>query len=134
MDCRTARNLLIYHRAGPPELDDADRQLLQAHLAGCPECDPLARPERHVDAHLARAMREVPIPANLRKRLLKQLAVNREEWYRRWLARGMRVAAVAALVVVALFVGMSWRKQTLPKLDNEGIMAEAKQPSYSPPS
>jgi hypothetical protein len=134
MDCRSARNLLVYNRAGVSELDADERQLLDAHLAGCPECDAQTRAERHVDAHLSKAMREVPIPAHLRKRLFTQLAHNREEWYRRWLARGLRVGAVAAVLLVGVVLALTWKQQTLPKPSTDDVRAEGLQPSYGPPS
>jgi hypothetical protein len=132
MDCRTARNLMLYSRVGASELDVPEQQLLDAHLAGCPECDAALRCERHVDAHLGKVMREVPIPANLRKRLLTQLAQNREEWYRRWLARGMRVAAVAAAFLIGVVAFAHWRMQTLPVVNQEEVVEFADRPNYNP--
>jgi hypothetical protein len=108
MDCKNARLLLEFVHPGSAELDAAEAEALHQHLAECPDCAAQAREERRADEHLGRAMRDVPVPAGLRERLLKRLTVERDRWYRRWIVRG--VAAVAA--VAALWVGyLVWFNQ-----------------------
>jgi predicted anti-sigma-YlaC factor YlaD len=136
MDCRTARHLLEFTRPGGADLDRADQADLERHLADCPDCDGLARAERRADDHLGRAVRDVPVPHGLRERLLRRLAEEREAWYRRWLARGLRTAAAAAAVVlIAWFALTSWRKHHLPRYD-EATLASAvlEQHSVAPPN
>lgn len=136
MDCRNARQLLDFARPGGTDLERDDRQALDGHLAVCPDCDSVARAERQADEHLGRAVRDVPVPQGLRERLRQRLAREREAWYRRWLARGLRTAAaVAAVVLVAWFGLTSWRKHNLVPCD-EAALANAAlvKHSYSPPS
>ncbi len=102
MDCKSARLLLEFARPGGGEVEAADAEALQQHLAECPECAALAHEERRADEHLGRAMRGVPVPDGLRERLLKRLSVERDAWYRRWLVRW---AAAAAAAVLAVWVG-----------------------------
>ncbi len=133
MECKTARNLLAFDHPTMVELDADDRAALEAHLAHCPDCDALARAERQFDRHLGLAIREVPVPTGLKTRLLEQLARDRDAWYRRWLARGMRVAAVAAVLLFGLYLGWNWHQQHLPRLDPESVAQEALQPRIAPP-
>src|SRR5438094_788506 len=99
MDCRTARLLLDFARPIPAELEaDASRDL-EHHLAGCADCDSLARAERRLDEPLGRAMRAVPLPLGLRDRLLARLDAERGAWQRRWMFRSLAAAAALALAV-----------------------------------
>ncbi|MBI1914263.1 MAG: hypothetical protein HYS12_05935 [Planctomycetes bacterium] len=135
MDCRTARHLLEFSRPCASELDDHDQDALHGHLAVCPDCDSTARAEREADQHLGQAVRDVPIPQGLRERLMRRLREEREAWYRRWLARGVRVvAAVAAVVLIAWFGLSSWRKHNLPRLDPDQLTKVAlERHQYAPP-
>src|SRR5262245_36359440 len=105
MDCKTARLLLPFLRPLAPELDPNDAEDLRAHLAGCPECAALAAAEHRVDARLAQAMRDVPVPADLSARLLDRLHVQRRSWYRR---RVIGPLTAAAAVLLALGGGWYW--------------------------
>src|SRR5213079_210596 len=101
MDCRTTRHLLEFSRPRASELDNLDQDALNGHLAVCADCDSLARAEREADQHLSQVVRDVPIPLGLHERLLRRLRDEREDWYRRWSARGLRlVVAVAAVVLL----------------------------------
>src|SRR5262245_35355435 len=105
MDCKNARLLLEFARPAAAGLEGGEAAALENHLADCPECGPLAARERRLDDRLGRAERAVPVPENLRERLLNKLKVERDAWYRRtlWrLAGGLAAAAVLALVVGAL--------------------------------
>jgi hypothetical protein len=135
MDCRTARHLLDFSRPHASELDDLDQDALHGHLAVCPDCDSMARAEREADQHLGQAVREVPIPQGLRERLLRRLRDEREEWKRRLLARGLRViAAVAAVVLIGWFGLSFWRKHNLERVDADQLTKNALQRhQYAPP-
>jgi len=110
MDCKTARLLLDFARPLCPELEPADAEVLQPHLADCPECGPFAASERRLDDHLGRAVRDVPVPADFKQRLLNRLTKERDAWYRRWIVRVGAAAAVVALVVMG-----TWYLWPLPK-------------------
>lgn len=108
MDCKTARQMMDFARPRRPELDGADLEALEAHLADCPDCGPLAQVERQMDSRLSQAMRAVPIPENLRARLLTKLEMERKirNWKRtkRWLA----VPAAAAALFLSTWLGWKW--------------------------
>jgi hypothetical protein len=108
MDCRTARLLLDFARRGPVEIDAAETTELEQHLARCPECDRLGRAERRLDEGLGRAMRQVDVPPGLREQLLARLEVERGDWYRRRFGHALRLAAAAAVVLLALWASWRW--------------------------
>src|SRR5689334_15791744 len=103
MDCRTARLLLDFERPRVPELPPDDASALDAHLAGCPECEALAQADRAADDRLGRAMRDVAVPEGLHQRILDRLVAERGDQRRRWLGWTVRVAAAAAVVVLAVW-------------------------------
>ena len=109
MDCKNARLLLEFARPGGAELDGADAAALNQHLAECPDCAAQAHEEQRADEHLARAMRDVPIPAGLSDRLLKRLTIERDAWYRRWIVRCVAAAAVLAGLCVGY---LTWFNQS----------------------
>src|SRR5215211_1502430 len=110
MDCKTARLLLAFARPCATELDAAGVQALEAHLADCHECGPLARLENRLDEHLGQAVRDVPLPPGLRTRLLAGLRP--DPWHqRRWVRAAAGLAAAAALV---LSVTLGWITHTKP--------------------
>jgi hypothetical protein len=124
MDCRTARLLLHFARPHPSELPVGDADALEAHLTGCPECEALALTERQRDARLGDAMRQVPIPDGLRERILDRLATERGDRRRVWVGWTVRAAAVAALVVIGILIGLAWRAQHPPELDLAVLLQE----------
>jgi hypothetical protein len=103
MDCKTARVLLLFSRPLAAELEAGDAEALESHLAECPECAPLARAERRQDDRIGRVLRDVPVPPELRGRLLARLDAQRGAWYRRWSAGVLATAAAVVLVV-----GLAW--------------------------
>jgi hypothetical protein len=103
MDCKTARVLLEFAR--PHELDAAEAQALDSHLASCGECDALARAERQLDEQFGRAVRQVALPAGLRERIVGQLQQERNIGRSRRVAWTRRIAAVAAALLLAALVG-----------------------------
>jgi hypothetical protein len=107
MDCRNARLLFDFARPQSTELEVSAWEELETHLVDCPECGALARTERRIDALFGRAMRNVPVPDELRDRLRQRLTAEHDAWYGRWLLRAVGVAAAAALVF--LICGRFWR-------------------------
>ncbi len=118
MHCDDARRLLPFVRPGPAELDAADRVALDAHLAECPDCGALFRATADVDAVLSRAMRDVPVPSDLRRRLAHTLDAARYAWWR------TRLLQTATACVVALLVAGATYRLTRPKLDAYRIADE----------
>ncbi len=123
MDCKAARYLLDFARPQGHDLDAADRAALDAHLANCQECDSLARAERQFDAHLGEAIRDVPVPAGLKDRLLSRLKRQRDDWWKQWLNRGARYAAVAAAVMLLVWGGLRWKKSHLLQPSEESLVS-----------
>jgi hypothetical protein len=104
MDCKTARQFLDFARPRRPELDAAELEELEAHLADCPDCGPLAQVERQIDSRLGQAMQAVPVPDGLRNRLLTQLESERAKQTRKW-RRWLAVPAAAAALLLATWIG-----------------------------
>jgi len=103
MDCKTARLLLEYARPAAAELDAAETQALEEHLAGCEGCDQLARAERRADEAVGKAMRRVDVPDQLRQRITARLREGRGDVRRRRIAFGVgAAAALAAALLLAL--------------------------------
>jgi hypothetical protein len=59
----------------------------------------------------------VPVPEDLRDRLLRHLAIERDAWYRRWLLRGAGTIAAAAAIVLVVWGGFLWYPRNPPALD-----------------
>jgi hypothetical protein len=114
MDCKTARLLLEFDRPAADELDGAEHEELQAHIAECPDCGPIARAERRADHEVGKAMRAVEVPADASARLVERLRGERRlHTNRRWLRRGMAAAGIAALLVLGVCLGWQ-RNQPVP--------------------
>jgi hypothetical protein len=97
---------LSFFSARAFELDASEAEALNNHLAECPPCTALARGEQDADKQLGTAMRNVPLPANIRQRLLARLQTERKIWYRQLPRRYPRLAAAAAAVLL-LAVGLA---------------------------
>jgi hypothetical protein len=103
MDCKTARLLLAFSRPKAAELEACAAEALNDHLVDCAECGALAQGEYRVERQLGLAMRQVPVPLDLRQRLLTRLRTERRTWYKRLPQRHPRVAAgVAAVLLLAV--------------------------------
>src|SRR5262245_62372163 len=102
MDCKAARLLLAFPQTGPDAPTGDEATELRDHLAVCPECDAAFRAEARIDAHIGRAMRDVPVPAGLKEQLLKRLA---EEWAQAWRKRILQAVRVAVVAVFLLAAG-----------------------------
>jgi hypothetical protein len=119
MDCKTARLLLDLARPHAAELHPSEAGALHGHLAGCPECDSLARGERQLDDHVGRAVRNVPVPDGLRDRLLQRLGARRRAWYASRVGPAAAGLAAAAAVLFALW--FYWPHEARPQPDLERI-------------
>jgi hypothetical protein len=127
MDCKTARLLLDSRGPGGSELDAADTEGLNRHLALCAACAQRARAEDQADARLALSMLQVPIPDGLRGRLLTRLEVERSKYYRRLAGQGARFLAAAVIfLAVAWFLFNRFASRT-PPLNLQGLLDEVSQ-------
>jgi hypothetical protein len=114
MDCKTARLILDLARPHSAELHPSEAGALEGHLAGCPECDSLARVERQLDDHVGRPLRDIPVPDGLRDRLLKRLAARRRAWYA---SRAVPVAVLAAAAALLFAISFHWPHTPRPQPD-----------------
>jgi hypothetical protein len=112
MDCRTARQLLDFAQPRRPELEPAELEELEAHLADCPDCGPLAQVERQMDSRLGQAMRAVAVPENLHGRLLARLESERTIQARKW-RRRLAMPAAAAILLLSAWIGWKWLERPL---------------------
>jgi hypothetical protein len=126
MDCKTARLLLDLARPHSAELHASEAGALEGHLAGCPECDSLARTERQLDDHVGRALRNVPVPEGLRGRLLKRLAARRRSWYARRVGPSGAGLAAAAAVLFAIWFYWPHAGKPQPNLERIGYETAVK--------
>ena len=121
MDCNTARMLIAFFGRQGSELAPEDAAELDAHLAGCPACAATVRFERQFDDRVAKAMLAVPVPANLKARLLDGVAAQRGAWYRQ---KFYAVAGLAAAIVVTVGAIVAWQIQHAPELTPAGIVSQ----------
>jgi hypothetical protein len=140
MNCATARELLALIRPDSRDADQLDCAAELAHLEQCAECQAFVEQHQRADRELGQAMRNVAVPADLKQRLLAQLAqlspataraaettttaiatptepATRTVPPARRIWNHRRMAAVAALLLLAL-IGSGWflfvpRKPTL---------------------
>jgi len=112
MECHDARILLTFANRGCEELDAAERDAFQQHLEKCPECAVLALTDRHLDETIGRAMRDVPVPAGLKEKVLSRVASQRPRWS--WKRTSYLAAAVLSLLAVA--GGIGWHYYVLPEI------------------
>jgi hypothetical protein len=117
MECHDARILLTFAQRKAEDLDPAERSALQQHLDKCPDCGMMAQADRQADATLAKLMQDVPVPADLRSKIMKRLAAERP-------ARPWKAMAAAAFLALALVGGGGtylWYVQRPPKVTSDDI-------------
>jgi hypothetical protein len=119
VDCSTARMLITFFGRQGSELAPEDAADLNAHLAGCPKCADAVRFERAFDDRVAKAMLAVPVPPDLKAKLLDGIAAQRGAWYRQ---KFYALAGLAAAVVLAVGGVVAWQIQGAPELTTAGIV------------
>jgi hypothetical protein len=121
MDCRSARLLAEFVR--PAEgLPEAERQKILEQLQDCPELALEFSAQQRADAAIARAMRDVPIPADGPAKVLAKLALMRRKHARRRVA--LIGSAIAAVLLLAVGIGYWQVSRPAPlDLDLAGVQA-----------
>jgi hypothetical protein len=110
MDCQHFQQLLPFLDRPSQELDSIEQTAAMQHLANCPACSALAQTERRADQAIASVMRDVPVPADLQRKVLTRLAGERGGFP--W-KRATATALIAALLLVGL--GVAWYTQQGPR-------------------
>ncbi len=129
MDCNTARMLAMFFGRQGSELAPEDAATLDAHLAGCPGCAAAIQAERAFDDRVAKAMMAVPVPANLKARILDGVTAQKAAGYRQK-AWGLAGLATAACLLVGGVIG--YRIWTAPDLTGPGVIAWVEQDIKDP--
>src|SRR5262245_60273664 len=132
MDCKTARLFVPFARPECTELEPADRDALEGHLAECPDCRLEVEAEQSLNGVFGRAMRSVPIPAGLRERLLTRLAGQRRRFYARWAVRGF--TAAAGLLLACLIIYRAFPDEIENLVLNQSNVPFQLQTPFTPPT
>jgi hypothetical protein len=121
MDCHDAQLLLSFADRRCEEFDAAEREALQQHLDKCPDCSRLARADRQLDESLARVMRDVPVPLDMKQKIMTRLAAERSPVPWQGIKRGAIGLLVAAgmLAIIGGFVW--WKSNNLPQITASDI-------------
>src|SRR3954471_6968779 len=113
MDCNSARMLVAFFGRQGSEVAPEDAAELNAHIAGCPECAASVRFERAFDDRVGKAMLAVPVPPDLKTKLLDGVAAARGAWYRQ---KFYAVAGLAATVLLAIGGLVAYQIEKAPEL------------------
>jgi Putative zinc-finger len=103
MECQTVRMLLAFTQRRVESIDGDERKAVEQHLETCPDCAAWAQAEAAFDQALAPAMRDVPVPVQLKTKLLTKLAEQRRPSPWRWVG-----VSTAAAVLLMLGFGTYW--------------------------
>jgi len=77
MDCQIAMEMLAVARPDSDDLEGQDLRSAVQHLDTCPQCRATFQQARLFDHQIGKAMRDVPVPADLKHGLLETLQVER---------------------------------------------------------
>ena len=121
MDCNTARMLITFFGRQGTELAPEDSADLSSHLAACSKCAAVVQFERAFDDRVGKAMLSVPVPENLKSKLMDGIAAQRGAWYRQ---NFYALVGLAATVLVGIGGIVAWQIQKAPELTIGGIVAE----------
>ena len=114
MDCQQVQQLLVFLERQSEDLDPVERAAVLQHLAKCPGCKTLADANHRADNVIGIALRDVPVPADLRQKVLKRLTAQRSRWP--WKRASV---AIAAMVLIALSIG--WYMRPLPEVTESDL-------------
>ena len=102
MECQDVRVLLAFTERPCEAVDAAERAAVARHLQVCADCTAFAQGQRALDEALGPVLRDVPVPADLKPKVMKRLSASRGP--RRW--KG--AVAAAAGLLLALAGGLSY--------------------------
>lgn len=121
MDCNTARMLATFFGRRGSELAPEDASALDAHLAACPKCAAAVQAERVFDDRMTTAMLAVPVPLNLKSKLLDGVVAQKAGWYRQ---KAYAVVGLAASVLLAVGGVIAWQIHSAPELSWSDIVRD----------
>ena len=128
MECRDAQFYLRFRRPGSDELGPEVAADLDRHIAGCEHCAAEAGAQTAFDVAVASAMRDVPVPAGLRNKLVAHVAEKRGAELRR---RAYRYAGTAAAIFLALGMTFGFFARR-PSLDTSRMVMDTERQLTSP--
>lgn len=120
MDERTAHLFLEFVNLSRAEMDPEHTAEVEDELRRQLGGNSLLDDARAVDQQLGQQMRDVPVPPDLRGRILDRLAERRGRVIRRRIARSL---ALAATLLVAVTLGLGLLSLSRPVVDAERIAA-----------
>jgi hypothetical protein len=106
MECQDVRMLLAFVDRKCAELDAPEREAVAQHLESCPLCTELAHAERRADETLGAILRDVPVPADLKLKVMQRLTADRAAAPWKWMPWKPMIAAAAILLAVTS--GVAW--------------------------
>lgn len=129
MDCNTASMLATFFGRGGTELAADDAAALNAHLATCPQCAASIQRERAFDDRIAKAMLAVPVPSNLKAKLLDQATTQTTAK-----VRHKAYAAAGVVVVLLAAVGgvIGYQILSAPTLDLNTVLTDEDEKARDP--
>ena len=122
MECHDALQLLAFVNRPNEELDAAERAALREHLEKCPDCGARLNAERRGDDVLAAVMRDVPVPGDLKAKVLKRLTAERGE--ASWRSIKRVSMAAAAVILIGATASVAWIVWPLPKITRDYLIQE----------
>jgi hypothetical protein len=99
MDCHDARLLLTLQRREPEQLDRIELEAIERHVELCPGCQTWNQSEARFESALTAAVKNVPLPGQLKDRITAGLARSRPPRRKAW------AAAAAAVLLAAIATG-----------------------------
>jgi hypothetical protein len=100
MECQDVRLMLAFTQRAAEGVDATERQAVEQHLTGCPECSSVAQGSTAFDRVIGAAMRAVPVPPAAVDQLSKRLAQRRP--------RPLPWIAAAAALLLSASMGSYW--------------------------
>jgi hypothetical protein len=123
MECHDAKLLLTFTQRKSEDVDAAERAALDQHLGACPDCAAFAQVDAKIDAAFSKVMLDVPVPADLQKKIMQRVTAQQPVRPWKWMA--------AAAVLLGVCIGGAVWYQQLPEnlvfadVENQIVQADA---------